>query len=64
VAKEVGGDVVRADDPAAIAKALARVARGELQAPAPDAVAAYTYPAPAERMAAATEAAISSRRSP
>ena len=53
---------MRADDPAAIAAALARVAAGELAAPRPRrGRAAYTYPAPAERMAEAVEAAIASR---
>jgi glycosyltransferase involved in cell wall biosynthesis len=61
VAGELGGEVVAADDRAAIAAALARVARGELTAPPVDAVAPYTYPAPAEGMAAAAEAAIRTR---
>ena len=64
VVEEVGGETVPADDPAAIAAALALLTRGELNPPAPDAVAAYAYPAPAERMAATVETAISSRRSP
>jgi glycosyltransferase involved in cell wall biosynthesis len=58
VVAELGGETVRADDPAAIAAALRRVAAGELAPPPSDAVAAYTYPAPAERMAAAVETAI------
>jgi glycosyltransferase involved in cell wall biosynthesis len=58
VVEEIGGEAVRADDVAAIAAALARVARGELPAPDPGAVHAYTYPAPAEGMAAAVEQAI------
>lgn len=62
VAGELGGEVVAADDPAAIAGALARVARGELGAPPADALARYTYPAPAERMATVVEAAIARRR--
>jgi glycosyltransferase involved in cell wall biosynthesis len=53
VAARAGAEVVSADDPEAIAGALRRVARGELQPPAPDAVAAYTYPAPAKALAAA-----------
>ena len=57
VVAEVGGESVRADDPAAIASALANVAAGELGAPRPEAAAAYTYPAPAERMAEAAERA-------
>jgi len=61
VAGEFGAEVAPADDPAAIATALARVAGGELSAPPAEAVAPYTYPAPAERMAAAVERAIGSR---
>jgi glycosyltransferase involved in cell wall biosynthesis len=61
VAGELGGEVVAADDPAAISAAFARVANGELSAPAAGAVAQYTYPAPAEGMTAAVEAAISRR---
>lgn len=60
--ERLGGEVARADDPAAIAAALGRAARGELRPPAPDAVAPYTYPAPAERMADAVETAIASAR--
>jgi glycosyltransferase involved in cell wall biosynthesis len=59
VVAELGGEPVRADDPDAIAAALGRVARGELEAPPPEAVAPYTYPAPAKAMEAAIEAAIS-----
>ena len=62
VAGELGAEVVAADDPAAIAAALARVAAGELAPTAAEAVAPYTYPAPAEGMAAAVETAISRRR--
>ena len=61
VAREAGGDAVRADDPVAIAAALARVARGQLAAPAPAAREPYEYPGPAERMAAAVELAIARR---
>jgi glycosyltransferase involved in cell wall biosynthesis len=61
VAAEAGAELVRADDPGAIAAALARVADAELEAPAADAVARYTYPAPAAAMAAAVEAAIARR---
>ncbi|MQA75294.1 MAG: glycosyltransferase [Solirubrobacterales bacterium] len=61
VVAEIGGETVRADDPAAIAAALARLVAGELRAPSADAVAGYTYPAPAERMAEVVEAAISRR---
>jgi glycosyltransferase involved in cell wall biosynthesis len=62
IVSEVGGEAVRADDPAAIAAALRRVAAGALEPPPPDAVAAYTYPVPAERMAAAVESAIAKTR--
>jgi glycosyltransferase involved in cell wall biosynthesis len=58
VLAEAGMSPVRADDPEAIAAALARLARGELEAPTPGAVAAYTYPAPADALAAAVEDAI------
>ena len=58
VAGELGGEVAPPDDPAAIAAALARVVAGELAAPAPGAVDAHTYPAPAARMEGAVEAAI------
>jgi glycosyltransferase involved in cell wall biosynthesis len=61
VVSEIGGETVRADDPDAIAAALARLARGELGAPDPGAVGAYTYPAPAEGMTAAVELAIARR---
>ncbi len=44
--------VVRADDPAAIAAALAQVAAGELRGPDPTAAARYRYPAAAEAMSA------------
>lgn len=64
VAEEVGGDAVPADDPAAIAAALACVSRGELPPPRADAVSDYTYPGPAEKMADAVERAITSRRTP
>ncbi len=58
VVEETGGEVVRADDPAAIGAALRRLIAGPPAAPDPAAVAAYTYPAPAERMAEAVERAI------
>ncbi len=61
VAETSGGEVVRSDDVDATRAALARLAAGKLQAPDPDAVAAYTYPGIAERMAAAVEHAISRR---
>jgi glycosyltransferase involved in cell wall biosynthesis len=62
VVEEIGGETVRADDVTAIAAALARAAAGGLGPPAADALAAYAYPGPAERMAAAVETAISRHR--
>ena len=62
VVERIGGETVRADDVAAIAAALARLAAGGLEAPAADAVAPFTYPAPAARMAEAVELAITRRR--
>ncbi len=64
IVAEVGGEVVRADDPAAIASALATVAAGGLDAPRVDAVAPYTYPAPAQKLTAAVELAIAEHTSP
>jgi glycosyltransferase involved in cell wall biosynthesis len=58
---ELGGEAVRADDAEAIASALRRLAAGELESPPADAAARYAYPAPAERMAEAVEAAIARR---
>ena len=58
---EVGGEAVRADDPEAIAGALRRLIAGELDRPSPDAIAAYTYPRPAQQMAEAVELAIRDR---
>jgi len=62
VVEEIGGETVRADDPAAIAAALLRLAAGGLDAPPQEALAPYTYPAPAERMAVVVERAIAARR--
>ena len=60
IAAEVGVDpVVRADDPAAIAIALAGLVAGELQGPDPAASAGYAYPATAEAMSAVLGSAIS-----
>ena len=61
IVEEIGGETVRADDRDAIAAALRRLAAGELSPPAAGALARYTYPAPAEGMAAAVEAAIAHR---
>ncbi len=61
VVAELGGETVRADDPAAIATALARLANGQLEPPPAEALGPYAYPAPAERMAAAVEGALAAR---
>ena len=45
VVEETGGETVRADDPAAIAAALGRLAKGELRPPPADALGPYIYPA-------------------
>jgi len=58
VAREVGGEVVRADDPDAIATALVQLASSPPPPPDPSALPPYTYPAPAERLAEAVEGAI------
>jgi glycosyltransferase involved in cell wall biosynthesis len=58
IVESLGGRTVRADDPAAIADALAALATRPPAAPSPDAVEPYTYPAPAEHMAEAVDAAI------
>ena len=61
IATEVGVEpVVRADDPAAIADALAALVSGELRAPDPAAAGGYAYPAAAEAMSAALSSATSS----
>jgi glycosyltransferase involved in cell wall biosynthesis len=61
IVNELGGEVVPAGDPQAIAAALGRLARGELPTPPDGAVARYTYPAPADAMAGAVERAIARR---
>jgi glycosyltransferase involved in cell wall biosynthesis len=58
IVESIGGDVVRADDPVAIAAALRALTAGPPAAPSPDAVAPFTYPAPAERLSEAVERAI------
>jgi glycosyltransferase involved in cell wall biosynthesis len=61
IAKEVGaGEPVPADDPEAIAAALKSLVAGELSTPPAGAADAYTYPALAERMADAIDAALAS----
>ena len=62
IAAELGAAVEPADQPAAIAAALERAARGGLPSPAPEAVAPYTYPAPAESISEAIEIAIAHRQ--
>jgi glycosyltransferase involved in cell wall biosynthesis len=57
------GEVVPSSDVAAIKGALRRLAAGELSPPDPEALTPYTYPAAAERMAAAVRVAISGARS-
>jgi glycosyltransferase involved in cell wall biosynthesis len=63
VVAELGGEAVRADDVEAIVGALRRLVRGQIPPPDPSALAAYSYPAPAERMAEAARASIARRRS-
>jgi hypothetical protein len=63
IAAEVGSAPIAAGDPAAVAEALGRVARRELSPPDPRAREEYSYPAVAERMAAAIETAIERRAS-
>ena len=58
VVEETGGETVRADDPAAIAAALGRLAKGELRPPPAEALGPYLYPGPAERMAEVVEEVI------
>lgn len=58
IVESVGGEAIRGDDPAAIASALAQLTERPLPTAEPDAVAGYTYPAPAARLAEAVERAI------
>ena len=57
VSEARAGEVVRADDPEAIQRALAITATGELPEPDPARVHEYAYPAVAERMEEAVELA-------
>jgi glycosyltransferase involved in cell wall biosynthesis len=60
IVREVGaGEVVPSGDVAAIRDALRRLATGKLTSPESEARRAYTYPAAADRMAAAIEEALS-----
>jgi glycosyltransferase involved in cell wall biosynthesis len=61
VGAELGADPVAADDPDAIADALARLVREGVAAPDPAAVARFTYPGPAEEIAEVVELAIAAR---
>jgi glycosyltransferase involved in cell wall biosynthesis len=61
IARKAGAAIAPAGDAAAIAEALARVARREIQSADADARIEHSYPAVAERMAAAVELAIERR---
>lgn len=61
IVAEAGGESVRADDPTAIAGALARAARAELKAFGAEARTRYSYPSVAEEMAAVAKLAMSRR---
>jgi glycosyltransferase involved in cell wall biosynthesis len=59
IAADVGIEpIVAADDPAAIAGALAALVRGELRGPDPGASGRYSYPAAAEAMSVVLESAL------
>jgi glycosyltransferase involved in cell wall biosynthesis len=62
VVKDLGGETVSANDVPAIVEGLRRLVRGEVPPPNPAALADYSYPRPAERMAAVAERAIAARR--
>jgi glycosyltransferase involved in cell wall biosynthesis len=62
IAETGGGEVVRADDAAAITDALRRLVAGEISAPDPERLREYSYPTVAERMSEAVERAIASER--
>ena len=61
IAREVGAEVAAAADADAVAAALAKVARREIPSPDASARAEHSYPAVAERMAAAIERAVAAR---
>ena len=61
IVAEAGGEAVRADDPEAIAAALARTARGELEPFDARVRERYSYPGAAERMARVVEDALARR---
>ena len=58
IVEETGGQTAPANDPIAIATALRAMVEDGLPSPPASAVAPYTYPAPAERLASVVEAAI------
>ena len=60
IVESVGGTSVRADEPAMISRALRQLAEALPEPPAAEALASFTYPGPAERMAEAVERAIGS----
>jgi glycosyltransferase involved in cell wall biosynthesis len=62
IVSETDGEVVRSDDVAAIADALARLVSDPLDPPAESRLRHYSYPAVAERMAAAIDTAVAGRR--
>jgi glycosyltransferase involved in cell wall biosynthesis len=62
IVAETGGQMVRSDDPQAIAAALRRLLEGNTDAPNAARLREYSYPPIAERMVGAIEEAIASRR--
>ena len=62
VVAELGGEPVRSDDVPAIIAALRRLISGGISPPDPKALAAYSYPAAAERMMDAVKAAVANAR--
>jgi glycosyltransferase involved in cell wall biosynthesis len=58
VRETAAGEVVPSNDPDAIRDALRRLVAGQLSEPDPGALRPYTYPAAAQRMADAVEAAV------
>jgi glycosyltransferase involved in cell wall biosynthesis len=62
IVEELGGETVPANDVAAIREALQRLVKGQIPRPDPAAIGAYSYPAPAQRMAQVAEAAVAARR--
>jgi len=58
IVEALGGTTVRADDPRAIKAALRDLVQNGIEPPASEALASYTYPRPAEQMAAVVERAV------